>query len=50
MRVHGLRAMYQNAGVMLEMANFAAQTRDSINRELLAAIRDNAIQICKSST
>jgi hypothetical protein len=47
--VHGLRAMYQNAGVMLEMANFAAQNSDSINRELLAALRDNAIQIRKAA-
>ena len=41
----GLRAMYKNAGVMLEMADYAAKNCDTIDPELLAALRDNATQI-----
>ena len=42
---HGLWAMYQNAGVMLEMAAYAARNCDSVDRDLLAALRSDAIQI-----
>lgn len=42
---HGLWTIYENAGVMLEMADFAASHSDSIDRELLAALRSDAMQI-----
>jgi hypothetical protein len=42
---HGLWAMYQNARVMLEMADYAARNSDSVDRELLAALRSDALQI-----
>jgi hypothetical protein len=41
----GLWAMYRNAGVMLEMADYAARTSASINSELLASLRGDAVQI-----
>jgi hypothetical protein len=41
----GLRAMYRNAGVMLEMADYAARSSDSVDPELLAALRSDATQI-----
>lgn len=41
---HGLWAMFQNAGVMLEMADYAARNSDSIDGELLAAFRSDAMQ------
>ena len=41
----GLRAMYRNAGVMLEMADYAARNCETIDTELLAALRSDATQI-----
>jgi hypothetical protein len=41
----GLWAIHQNAQVMLEMADYAARNSDSIDRELLATLRSNALQI-----
>jgi hypothetical protein len=42
---YGLWAMYQNSRVMLEMADYAARNTASIDRELLAALRSDAMQI-----
>ena len=42
---HGLWAMYQNASVMLEMADYEARNSDSVDRELLATLRSDAMQI-----
>lgn len=42
---HGLWAMYQNAKVMLEMADYAARNCESVDRELLAILRSDAMQI-----
>lgn len=39
---HGLWAMFQNAGVMLEMANYAARNTDQMDREVLAQLRTDA--------
>jgi len=41
----GLCAMYQNASVMLEMADYAARNSDTVDRELLASLRSDAMQI-----
>ncbi len=41
----GLVAMYQNASVMLDMADYAARNSESIDRELLATLRSDAMQI-----
>jgi len=41
----GLWAMHQNARVMLEMADYAARNSETVDRELLAALRSDAIQI-----
>jgi hypothetical protein len=41
----GLRAMYKNAGVMLEIADYASRNSDSIDEALLAALRSDATQI-----
>jgi hypothetical protein len=41
----GLCAMYQNAGVMVEMADFAARNCDSVDRELLETLRADAMHI-----
>jgi hypothetical protein len=44
----GIRAMYRNAGVMLEMVDYAAQNSDpsgSIDRILLETLRSDAMQI-----
>jgi len=41
----GLWVMYQNAGVMLEMANFAARNDASVDREALEGLRSDAMQI-----
>lgn len=43
--LRGLRAMYQNARVMLEMADYAARNCDSPDLELLATLRSDAMQI-----
>ena len=42
---YGLWVMYQNARVMLEMADYAARNSDSVDRELLATLRSDAMQI-----
>jgi hypothetical protein len=42
---HGLWTMYENARVMLEMADYAARNSDSVDRELLATLRSDAMQI-----
>ena len=47
-RIHGaygLWAMYENARVMLEMADYAARNSDSVDRELLESLRKDAMQI-----
>lgn len=41
----GLWAMYENAGVMLEMANYAATNNTENDPELIAALRRDAFQI-----
>jgi len=41
----GLWAMYQNAKVMLDMADYAACHSESVDRELLATLRSDALQI-----
>jgi hypothetical protein len=41
----GLRSIYWNAGVMLEMADYAARNSESFDRELLADLRAEAMQI-----
>jgi hypothetical protein len=42
---HGLWAMHQNARVMLEMADYAARNSETVDRELLTALRSDAMQI-----
>jgi hypothetical protein len=37
--------MYKNAAVMLQMADFAARHADSVDPELLQALRSDAMQI-----
>jgi hypothetical protein len=41
----GLWAMYENAQVMLEMADYAARNSDSVDRVLLETLRSDAMQI-----
>ncbi|HWE83472.1 MAG TPA: hypothetical protein VG267_00905 [Terracidiphilus sp.] len=41
----GLWIMYQNARVMLEMADFAAHNDASVDREVLESLRSDAMQI-----
>jgi hypothetical protein len=41
----GLCAMYQNAGVMLEMADYAARNGSAVDRELLRALARDAMHI-----
>ncbi len=41
----GLVAMFQNASVMLEMADYAARNSDSVDPQLLASLRSDAMQI-----
>jgi hypothetical protein len=41
----GLWTMYENASVMLEMADYAARNSDSVDVELLATLRSDAMQI-----
>jgi hypothetical protein len=43
--IRGLWAIYQNAGVMLEMADYASQNGDSVDPGLLSALRNDATQI-----
>lgn len=42
---HGLWAIYQNARVMLEMADFASRNCEAIDRELVETLRSDAVQI-----
>jgi hypothetical protein len=41
----GLWAMYKNAGIMLQMADFAARHGEAVDPELLQALRSDAIQV-----
>jgi hypothetical protein len=41
----GLWVMYQNAKVMLEMADFAARNSESVDRLLVETLRSDAMQI-----
>ncbi len=41
----GLCVMYQNAGVMLEMADYAARNGSSIDHQILAELHSDALQI-----
>ena len=41
----GLCAMYQNAGIMLEMADYAARDGTSVDRNLLETLANNAMHI-----
>ncbi len=41
----GLWAIFQNAGVMMEMADFAARNCPNIDRVLVATLRSDAMQI-----
>jgi hypothetical protein len=45
MQSAGLWSMHVNAGVMLEIANFVDQNCAGVDRELLAALRNDAMQI-----
>jgi hypothetical protein len=42
---HGLWAIYQNARVMLEMADFASRNCAAVDRELVETLRSDAMQI-----
>ncbi|MGA8744040.1 MAG: hypothetical protein WB561_22800 [Terracidiphilus sp.] len=42
---HGLWAMYQNAKVMLELADYATRNSDHVDRVLLETLRSDAMQI-----
>ena len=42
---HGLWAMYQNARVMLEMADFAARNHPEVDRVMIETLRSDAMQI-----
>ena len=42
---HGLWAMYKNAGIMLQMADFAARHAENVDPELLRTLRSDAVQI-----
>jgi hypothetical protein len=41
----GLWVMYQNARVMLEMADYAARNSESVDRLLVETLRSDAMQI-----
>jgi len=41
----GMWAMYENAQVMMEMAEYAARNSDSVDRLLLETLRSDAMQI-----
>lgn len=45
MQSASLWSMYMNAGVMLEIADFVDQNCTGVDKELLAALRDDAMQI-----
>jgi hypothetical protein len=42
---HGLWVIYQNAKVMLEMADYAMHNSDTVDRVLLETLRSDAMQI-----
>ncbi len=42
---HGLWAMFQNARVMLDMADYAARNGECTDRELIETLRSDAMQI-----
>jgi hypothetical protein len=42
---HGLWVMYQNARVMLEMADYATRNCDTVDRVLVETLRSDAMQI-----
>jgi len=42
---HGLWVMYQNAKVMLEMADYATRNCDGVDRVLVETLRSDAMQI-----
>jgi len=42
---HGLWVMYQNAGVMMKLADFAASNDETVDRVMLESLRSDAIQI-----
>ena len=42
---NGLWRMYENARVMLDMADYAARNSDSVDSELLATLRNDAVEI-----
>jgi len=42
---HGLWVMYQNAKVMLEMADYATRNCDQVDRVLVETLRSDAMQI-----
>ena len=44
-RARGLWTAFQNTGVMLEMADYAARDSSRIDPEILAALRSDALQI-----
>jgi hypothetical protein len=41
----GLWAMYTNAGIMLEIANYADRNGRSVDQELLAVLRSDALEV-----
>jgi hypothetical protein len=41
----GLQAMYQNANVMLEIADFAARNNPRIDRRIVESLRNNAAEV-----
>lgn len=41
----GLWAMFKNAGVMLQMADFAARHAENVDPELLRTLRSDAVQL-----
>jgi hypothetical protein len=43
--VRGLWAMYHNAGVMVEMADYAARNSLTIDQEMVVNLRNDAVQI-----
>jgi len=42
---HGLWSLHENAGIMLEMADYAARNGEAVDRDLLATLRSDAMQI-----
>lgn len=42
---HGLWSMYENARVMLDMANYAAANGSTVDQELIESLRRDAMQI-----